>query len=712
MENSENINEQNAINLDNGSVAFQGEQVNVNMEGTLIPDTILSSYKRNIENSRKYASFDPEFSNRDKLLVELSKEYKDPIRKNSKVKNEEAKINGIKELGINGLSEEEYNIFNFNVGLDNCELREYSYTSDNKNKEDKSPRTKVSSAWNWFGVGADSNITMNKISKKIRQYKDRLYGDVADKEVTVKMSDWWIKGITSAAAQFDTKNEGFSGEGVYKIFNNDGSKITFYKDGKALFSFNCLNENKSLHDSNDVTFFNNGDEYNISATLAFSKLYNTVAKDKYVQKFFRNGADNGIAPGKQYGDYFEELGDMMDNVNSYAKENLSLYKQVTEPISIPGEQIYALVNGAEQSGIGTTLDINYTKLLNEADDVKLARIKELYSRLKDGELADFSSSKGNIANLYIEAPQGDAFDFSGNQGENRKEVLNSELRSKIYTVIKERFKDCQFVAIHKGTHWGYEITVPIESNEKKSILGLKNREYTVFIEGAMDRDVFNVLRNMPENKAKDMINTSIIKNNPYDYTFCSGPITFDYVNTYIDNDGDRDKNRYSVNEDANFMGSYNVYYNKEKGEMQYNWRTTDGRYIDLNKEFKDIFSGDSKITPGKCLEQYLSTLITLDRHINDLTRLTFKSNFEEYGKKLLDLANDENANSLNNFLNRKNSDTGLTNSQILAIFRNPTQDNILDIVRKDFQKSGQAKTDWARDDAYRAINAYVRPLKK
>ena len=646
---------------------------------------IFDAHQKNIDDAVKNGNYEPEKYVMGNTLNDIDNKLNDYKYEEETVSNDKNKREGIVNLGIQGMTEEEYNMYNFANGLDNYTL----YTpTDNKNY-------KVSSAWNWFGAGADSKITTDGIIKRINGYIDNLYNKgngLSDGQVEIELSDWWLKGLTNGSNKFISEVNGI------KSVSN-GNDRTLYKGDTKLFTFRELSKDDSTpNDKGKVIFY---DTDKTSAYLLFSELYNNIASDRYMQKFFRNGADDGLFT-KQFGDEFEETGDMMANVKSYVKDNLSYYRNKKDKVYKPGEQyFYARADGSLVSGLGTRgqADIALKVMDGYFQATKTSSMINPFTKVnEDKYMRDWATAMGNIGNLYIEAESGDDFDPTENQSVIMDPLLDSSKRRLIMEDVYNNFADCQFVLNRHGLHWGYEITVP-ESDDSKlwgtNGKGKGNHVYKVFVEGALDTDFIDELKSRPENIAHSEVLDCILNNSPYEYT------SVDVLHNF--NINDKRNGIQSVNA-IEYGGAFNAFYNQNTGQMQFSWHANDGNYYNLN----EIFGSSEQA--NKALEQYLTVIENIHNY-KDALYTTSTSNDIVNHIKLNNLFKDKynennefiGSGAITNYLT-KVGDSGLSNIQILSIFANPNAAKA--IMHAQGSKQGQLLIMQNTDNIYRSIMKY------
>jgi len=594
---------------------------------------IYQTYTENVEKHKEAGAYEPELYNLGELSLSADAEINDSNYNNEKKECDEIKVNGIEELKIKGMSDEEYNIYKFGKSLKNYEI----YETDKNYK--------VSSWYNRIGLGADSKIYSKNIANKLQTYVNRLYSEnnlLYDGSSGVTVSDWWARGLTNAVNKFTTGENGMS-------LSTQGKTITVMKDNVPLFSFNALGEGEhSVNDDNEIIFYPNN---KVSAFLCFSDIYNTIATEYPWQKLWRDGADRAFYHA---GDDFEEAGDLMMNVDSYIHEYLPYYNNDKSDIPISGEQYYYRRNdGSLVSGLGYVGQADIAlKVMDGIYAVTKTNssIATQSKAVQDKYLNDWNTHTSNTANLYIETPGGNDFNPKDDINPTLQVLTDDKKRRDIVQEISSNFNNCTFVLARHGLHWGYEITVPRiekntiwESNDKEA-----SNQYTVFVEGALDLDRIAEIASRPENMAHSAVINGMLANSQYAYTYVSIPsnITHDFKNS-----------EYTEKTDGNYSGAFNVYYNQGSKTTEFNWHKN-GHYYNLNT----MFGGDKQANVA--LEEYLTICQVINNLAYSLGTSTKNiKNHILYNKNFDDKYFD-------NFLNSHNS-TGMTNAQILAIFAYP-----------------------------------------
>ena len=621
-----------------------------------------------------------------------------------------------REQHVVDLNNTNTNLYNFVTDLDKGIIPDIS---DEQN-------VKAVHWYEWFGAGADSKIHSKEISKRISDYYNTLFvgkDGTASHTKTVTVGKRWYQELINDsmfidASFFENDNSNAYKGGLYKraitqkdIDNNslDNSVSVgdygFYDKGELLFTIKRYDDKTKIpKHGNPITLV-----HSTNAFLKFSEMYNHYASEHDFKKFFNDGADNGRKWNEQYGDMFEEVGDMLSNVRNYANSEMpGVYTQPNSPTNVNFTFIDS-PNYGTGSNLATLLSIQKKFMNNQyARYDKNGQMTNDGSSMEKDYLAhalavyygDINST--NIADLEMWLPNGNDFNSdSSNNNQPYGVVTDIDKKSDIRKWIAESFKNSidknklEFSAkfCNLGNIFGYLITVP-ESNEKNNSHG----QFTAFIPNFFDIKAQKQYMAREDVQAQMAMTESFMRNDKNLYRQVKFP---QYGTTSITVDGRPIEGRYQ-----------DVKYNVTDNNITI---VVGGEKYNLNAALNED-SDSQPLDAYRVMQDYL----TVCKHMNNLcnyvyavqesgvTRYLGQDNnpFDENGKVRENYEpNDKFGLEFDDYLYTP-LPCGLAPVQLLALFDNPNLGKDI----QNFQTNTLVNTALlkARAYAHRVIGKYYR----
>lgn len=596
---------------------------------------------------------------------------------------------------------EEKSNFNYNrhvEGLDATRRRMYNFVTafdegrfpvNGTGEGEVTSDIKVQHWYDWFGAGADSKMHTGSIMNRVIDYYNEFFEDeesgLAADNIQISVGDAFYDKIRNSNLFVDrTRTNIKDGMYIIKASDSDTSKYgcnagdyLYFSDNDLLFSLSGNLDTKGLNKG----YINV--QHNEKAFIKLAETYNRIANDNSFKKLFWDGADDGLF-GTQYGDMLEEVGDMLDNVRSYVREEIPevyrgndiTYNPTFVPLN-PDNSIGGFLKMAENDiefHNGKYATINKQGQLTNTGASKHNEYQrnELYRHWN-------SFSKTNIADLTIYAAGGNDYDLNLNSTNHSpmSVMTDPKLKEQIRDIIAndllsaaEKSKAITYNATFGkiGNQYGYMIHVPA-ANKSGDIPA--HGDIDVFIPNFFDIERQNAYTARPDVRAQMAIesNKAHQDNNYFNQIVAPQPTTTN--GKYIDIADDGTIVESSENSWQNVK--YNVMGSGANSVVTIN---VNGRNYNLNEKLNTMDGYDTR--PELNAEDVLQDYLTLMNVANATTSQLYNSQKENgvlYGDSFTgsnqDAVTSAKRSQLDKMLVNYFGNSGLTGLQLLALFDNP-----------------------------------------